>query len=58
MKILGVQFQSNLRWNLHIDNVCKIAARKIFVLKQLKKFGATKEELLQVYKAIILSVLE
>ena len=58
MRILGVQFQDDLRWDAHIENICKASSRYIYVLKQLKKIGTSKAELIQVYNAIIRGVIE
>lgn len=59
MRILGVTFQEDLKWDEHIENVIKIAARRIFVLRQLKRFpGITKEDIISVYCAYIRSIME
>ena len=59
MRILGVTFQDDLKWNLHTDNVVRIAARRIFVLRKLKRMpGITKEDLVTVYCAYVRSILE
>jgi len=56
VKILGVTFCDNLKWDSHIDNIFKIASRRIYILKSLKKF-APRQDLVIIYKAMIESVL-
>ena len=50
MKILGITLQKDLKWNSHISNICKAAARRVFLLKELKRLlSVTKQDLIQVY---------
>ena len=59
IKILGVTFQNNLSWNDHVKEVSKAAARRIFILKTLKKIpGVTKHDLVTIYNSILVTVLE
>ena len=59
LKILGLTFQQNLKWDSHIDNVTKKASQRIFLLKKLKRIpGVSKNDLLSVYKSYIASILE
>ena len=58
MKILGVTLQSNLKWNAHIENVSKVASRRIYLLKVLKRLPVQKKELVQIYVSHIQSLLE
>ena len=58
MKILGVTFQSNLKWDTHIDLICKTAAQRIYLLKEMKKLSIPKNDMILVYKSHIQSVLE
>ena len=37
-KLLGVQIDSNLDYNTHIDEVCKTITSKLSLLKQIKVF--------------------
>ena len=59
MKILGVTLQKDLKWSSHIDIVCKAAARRVYILRQLKRLPTvSKKELTQIYSAHIQSLLE
>ena len=59
IKLLGVIFQQNLSWDKHIDNICKNASRRIYLLKQLKKIeSVTHQDLITVYNAFVRSILE
>ena len=57
LRILGVLFQDNLRWDQHKERTCKLAARRVKVLRVLKT-ELSKEDLITVYKVYILSILE
>lgn len=57
LKILGVIFSENLRWDDQIRYVCRKASQRIFILKRLKTL-LTRQNLAQVYNALILSILE
>ena len=36
-KLLGVVVSENLRWNAHIESICKKAATRLYFLKLLKR---------------------
>ena len=36
-KLLGVVVSDNLRWNAHVESICKKAATRLYFLKQLKR---------------------
>ena len=57
LKILGVTYQENLSWTTHIDNICKKANQRIYILRKMKNM-VTKEQLVEIYNGIILSILE
>ena len=57
LKILGLTFSANLRWDSHVAEVSRKASQRIFLLKKLKYF-LSKKDLITVYKAVILSILE
>ena len=57
LRILGVLFNSNLTWDSFVDNLCKRASRRLFILKRLK-YNLSKPELMLIYNAVILSTLE
>lgn len=56
-KYLGVTLTSNLSWNLHIDNVCSSAFRKLCLLKHKLKTAPTNVKLL-CYTALVRPRLE
>ena len=59
MKILGLVFQNNLKWDRHIDYISRLASQRLFILRRLKKTpNISKTDLVQVYKAIIQSIIE
>lgn len=57
IKILGVTFSKNMKWDCHIRTVCRKASQRIFVLKRLKEF-LPHCHMIRIYKALILSILE
>ena len=58
LKLLGVTIQSNLKWNLHIDNmVFKANSRKYFVIV-LKCAGVGQQDLVKAYCTFIRLVME
>ena len=56
-KLLGVHVASNLKWLQHVDAITSKAAKRHF-LKQLKRSGATRGNLLCFYGTVIRPVLE
>ena len=59
IKILGITLQNDLKWNLHVSNICKVAARRVYILKEMKRLQSlTKRDLMQVYNSHIRSILE
>ena len=57
-KILGVTIQSNLKWNLHINEVGAKTSKRQHILRVLKRSRVPPADLLKVYFALIRSVLE
>ena len=53
IRYLGLDFQKDLSWSKCATEVCKKSNYKITQLKQLKRAGAPKELLLNVYKTFI-----
>ncbi|KAI8500437.1 hypothetical protein Bbelb_220030 [Branchiostoma belcheri] len=58
MKILGVFLQANLRWNSHVDSICCKSSQRLFLLRKLKHFHISSEDLVTVYVSYIRPVLE
>ena len=58
IKILGIIIQSNLKWNLHIDDLVKRCNRKLYMLRKLKKFNLPLKDLVTIYAGYIRPILE
>ena len=56
--ILGVTFRQDLKWNDHIDNVTAKAAKRLYLLRDLRRAGVSCNDLVLVYCSAIRSVLE
>ena len=56
-KHLGIHFDSNLKWSLHIDNVINSVSKMVSVMQKLK-FMLSKETLLSIYTSFVRSKLE
>jgi len=57
-KLLGVHVASNLKWSQHVDAITSKAAARLHFLKQLKRSGAGRDDLLCFYCTVIRPVLE
>ena len=57
-KLLGLVFKSNLSWQANTDQMCKKAYARIWMLRRLKKLGASRIDMLDVYNKQIRCVLE
>lgn len=57
VKILGVVFDENIRWKLHVNNISKKASSRLFALRQLRDF-LPKKHLITVYQNCVRSILE
>ena len=57
-KLLGVKITSNLRWDANTQYICAKAYSRLWMLRNLKKYGASIEDLLDVYEKQCRSVLE
>ena len=57
-KVLSVTIQSNLKWDLHTNDVVAKASKSLHILRVLKRGGVPPADLLKVYFALIRSVLE
>lgn len=49
MKLLGIIFQSNMKWYANTSNLCHNGYGRLWMLRNLKKYGASKKDLLDVY---------
>ena len=57
-KVLGVTISSDLTWNQHVDNIVSKAARRVYMLYQLKRAGVKTHDLLNIYLSVIRPVVE
>ncbi|KAK2152776.1 hypothetical protein NP493_2412g00005 [Ridgeia piscesae] len=56
-KFLGCTISSNLKWELNVVNIVKKAHQQLYFLRRLRSFGLTTQVILNVYRAVIESVL-
>jgi len=56
-KYLGLSFTSNLRWNVHIDNIVKTALRRLDMMSPLK-WRLDRKSLETMYFSFVLSAME
>jgi len=56
-KFLGTTISNDLSWDNNVDAVVKRAQQRLYFLRQLRKFGLSKDILVQFYRAVIESVL-
>ena len=57
-RLLGVIFQSNLRWQANTDFMCKKAYARLWMIRRLKGLGASSGEMVDVFNKQIRCVLE
>ena len=57
-KVLGIWLQDNLKWETQVEQICKKANKRLFMLRSLKRFGFDKSELITVYRGYIRPLLE
>ena len=56
--MLGVTIRDDFKWNDHISNVTSKAAKRLYLLSQLKRAGICASDLVLFYCSTIRSVLE
>ena len=57
-KILGVLLSEDLTWAVHCDYIVKKANRRLYALRQLKKCKVPSADIVDIYCALIRSILE
>ena len=57
-KLLGVWFQNDLKWNVHVDSITKKASKRIFYLRECRRAQLPSEVGLNIYTTLIRPVLE
>jgi len=58
IELLGVIIEDNLKWNNHVDFICKKASSRSYFLKVLKRNSVSATDMLHFYKITIIPVLE
>ncbi|KAK3539467.1 hypothetical protein QTP70_008494 [Hemibagrus guttatus] len=56
-RFLGTTISQDLKWDTYIDSIIKKAQQRLYFLRQLRKFNLPQELLIQLYSAVIESVL-
>ena len=56
--ILGLSITDDLKWNEHVEKITTKAAKRIYLLKQLKRSGLDNDDLTCFYMVSIRSILE
>ena len=57
-KVLGVFISSDLKWSARIDSITIKAAKRLYLLRQLKRAGIAHNDLFKFHRIVIRSVLE
>ena len=58
VKLLGLNISCDLRWNCHVDEICKKVSSRLYFLKQLKRANVPTKDLLIFYLTCIRPVTE
>ena len=58
LKLLGILITSNMKWHANTAYLCERGYSRLWMIRNLKKIGATKSELLDVYFKQCRSILE
>ena len=53
-KLVGVILSDDLTWNMHVDSIVKNAAKRVYVLYQLKRAGIRQTDLVNVYVSVVI----
>ena len=57
-KLLGLWIDNNMKWNSNTEKIVKKAAKRLFLLKVLKSYGASTSDMKNFYIAVIRPTLE
>ena len=57
-RLLGVTLSSNLSWHAHVNDICKRATAKLWILVRFRSLGGNTTQLLKIYQTRIRSTLE
>ena len=56
-KYLGVNIDSDLRFETHVEMITKKASQRLFILRKLRSFDVSQRILTQLFKSLVLSVI-
>ena len=56
-KLRGITLSNDLTWNRHVDCIVKKAAKRVYMLYQLKRAGIIQLDLVTVYISVVRPVL-
>ena len=57
-KVLGLMITTDLKWNSHVKFICQRGYSKLWMLRRLKKLGASTKILIDMYFKHVRSILE
>lgn len=57
-KLVGLNIQSNLKWDIHIQEITKKAKKKLYFLLQMKRSRVPSNHLVHFYRSVIVPQLE
>ena len=57
-KLLGIWLDDDMKWSTNTDYITKKAAKRLYLLRVLKNYGASKDDLKSFYCATIRSIVE
>ncbi|PFX29204.1 RNA-directed DNA polymerase from mobile element jockey [Stylophora pistillata] len=57
-KVLGVTISDTLGWNEHVREIVSKASKRLYILRVLKRSGIPPEDLINIFYALVRSVLE
>ncbi|KAI8517338.1 hypothetical protein Bbelb_059190 [Branchiostoma belcheri] len=57
-KLLGLHLQADLRWDVHVEHMVKKGGTRLFLLRKLKTFRLSIEDLLTIYTSYVRPVCE
>ena len=58
IKLLGIMVQSDMKWQSNTNYLCGKGFARLWILRNLKKFGASHSDLIDVYNKQCRSILE
>ena len=57
LRVLGVIYQTSLSWAAHIDQTCRRASQRLYIIRKLKPL-VSRENLLQIYNSLIVGIFD